>query len=339
MQAFEALSQQAQLRRLQRIVEKILPLYGLQEAAFALLQYEDNAVYRLISATGAEFVLRISAANGHSAAAQFSEAQWLLALRCETDLLVPAPILNTEGAPVTTIEIPEAAGPRHCVLFSWVPGEPPTQEISPKVAARIGAFTARLHTHAGRFITPAAFTRPRWDWQHACGPASNAGSSNNAVALTPAQRALLVAASTRLQVDLQALEVPPDRWGLIHADLHRDNILLQNEQVGVIDFDDCGWGYYIHDVASVLDSLRRRVVTDLRAYPAIREAYLAGYNQVRRLPDQLDTQLATFKALRDLVTLNFILASHNATVQQWGPARVEQIMEHLRGYMEGKILL
>lgn len=339
MQAFDALSQQEQLQRLQPITEKTLPLYGLQTATSTLLQYEDNAVYRLVSSTGAEFVLRISAADGHSAAAQFSEAQWLLALRRATDLLVPAPILNAEGAPVTAIEIPEVAGPRHCVLFSWVPGEPPTQEISPKVAARIGAFTARLHTHAEQFIPPAGFIRPRWDWQHVCGLASSAGFPNNNDAPTPVQRALLAAASTRLQTNLHALGTSPDQWGLIHADLHRDNILLQDEQVGVIDFDDCGWGYYLYDVACVLDSFRRRVVTDPRAYPTIREAYLAGYNQVRHLPDQLEAQLATFKALRDLVTLNFILASRNAAVQEWGPARAEQIMEHMQGYMEGKILL
>ncbi|MGH2482012.1 MAG: hypothetical protein ACRDHW_20375, partial [Ktedonobacteraceae bacterium] len=91
--------------------------------------------------------------------------------------------------------------------------------------------------------------------------------------------------------------------------------------------------------ASVLDSFRRRVVTDPRAYPVMRETYFMGYDQVRRLPDQLDARLTTLKALQDMVTLNFILASHNASVQVWGLARVEQIMEHLQGYVEGKILL
>ncbi len=339
MQAFETLSQPEQLLRLQHIVEQILPLYGLQAASCELLQYEDNAVYRLVAPTGAELVLRISATEGHSAATQLSEAQWLLALRHETDLLVPGPMLNLEGAPVTTIEMPEVAGPRHCVLFSWVPGEPPTQEMSPKAVAHIGAFTARLHRHAEHFIPSADFVRPRWNWQHVCGPASTVGSSNNDAALTPKQQALLAAARTSLQTELHALGTSPEHWGLIHADLHRDNILLQDEQVGVIDFDDCGWGYYLLDVASVLDSFRRRVVTDPRAYPAVREAYLAGYDQIRRLPDQLDAQLATFKALRDLVTLNFILDSHNSTVQEWGAARAVQIVKHLRGYVEGKILL
>lgn len=152
---------------------------------------------------GAAFVLHVSAADGHSAEAQCSEARWLLALRRETDLLVPEPILNTEGALITTIEIPEVARPRHCVLFSWVPGEPPTREISPKVAAHIGTFTARLHIQSERFIPPVGFTRPYWDWRHVCGPVSNAGASNNTAALTSAQRALLALVSTRLRIEEQ----------------------------------------------------------------------------------------------------------------------------------------
>ncbi len=334
---FETLSQQEQLLHLQYVVEKALFLYGMPEATSVLLQYEDNAVYRIVSRTGAECVLRISAADGHNAAAQYSETQWLLALRRETDLLVPSPILNVDGAPVTTVDMREVVESRHCVLFSWIPGEPPPSEISQQVIARIGAFTAHLHNHAERFAPPADFVRPQWDWQHICGPSSIIGGENNHVALTSGQRAMLTDVSTRMQHELQLLGTQPDQWGLIHADLHRDNILIKDEQIGVIDFDDCGWGHYLLDITSVLDSFRRRVVHNPQDYPAVREAYLAGYDQIRHLPDQLDTQLATCKALRDMVTLNFILGSNNATVQEWGSVRLKQIMTHLQEYLEGSL--
>lgn len=331
---FEAFSRRKQLQMLQRIVEQALLLYGLEQAASFLLQYEDNAVYRIVTRTGEVFVLRVSAINGHKVDVQYSEIQWLMALRQETDLPVPQPIFNTNGALVTTVDIHEAAGPRHCALFSWVPGELPTPEISSQVFARMGAFTAHLHEHAEHFVPPAGFVRPHWDWQCVFG----IGQRDLHSSLSLEQRVLLEAVSIRMQDELRILGTQLDQWGLIHADLHRDNVLVtKDEQVGAIDFDDCGWGYYLFDIASLLDSFSRRVIQDPQKYLAMREVYLMGYDQIRHLPDQLDAQLTACKALRDMVTLNFILESKNVSVQKWGKVRIEQIMLHLKGYIEGKV--
>jgi Ser/Thr protein kinase RdoA (MazF antagonist) len=57
----------------------------------------------------------------------------------------------------------------------------------------------------------------------------------------------VVSAQLRQGFDLLGRAAP--LWGLIHADLHRDNILLHHGEIGVIDFDDCGWGYYLFDLA------------------------------------------------------------------------------------------
>ncbi|HEV2662777.1 MAG TPA: hypothetical protein VGU68_19380, partial [Ktedonobacteraceae bacterium] len=84
MQPFETFSYQEQLLRLQHLVEGVLPHYRLHEAQPTLLQYEDNAVYQITTPTGEHFVLRVSAAEGQSLAAQRSEMHWLMALRRET---------------------------------------------------------------------------------------------------------------------------------------------------------------------------------------------------------------------------------------------------------------
>ncbi|MBA2286288.1 MAG: hypothetical protein H0W02_12455 [Ktedonobacteraceae bacterium] len=46
-QAFETLPYQEQLRRLNLLVESVLPRYGLRKVQVVLLQYEDNAVYHI----------------------------------------------------------------------------------------------------------------------------------------------------------------------------------------------------------------------------------------------------------------------------------------------------
>lgn len=331
-QAFETLPYQEQLRRLNPLVESVLPRYGLREVQVVLLQYEDNTVYHIMIPTGAQYVLRVSAATGYDRAEQCSEMQWLLALRRETNVLVPEPVPALDGALITIVEVSGVAEPRHYALFGWLPGMPPAPGIPVKVMERIGACIASLHLHAEQFVPSAGFARPCWDWQRLFGPSSIMGPEKSAALLTPGQRELLAAVSVRVRDELQALETTPAHWGLIHADLHRDNILIEDGQVGVIDFDDCGWGHYLFDVASVLDSFRRRVLADPRDYPAWREAYLTGYDRVRRLPDQLDAQLATFLVMRDMTTVNFILGSSNASVQEWGDERIAQITRHMKDY-------
>ena len=41
-----------------------------------------------------------------------------------------------------------------------------------------------------------------------------------------------------------------DRFGLIHCDLRLANLLIDGKTVKVIDFDDCGFGWYMYDAAT-----------------------------------------------------------------------------------------
>lgn len=318
-----------QLTRLAQVALLALSSYGLPSAPHDLLQYDNNAVYRVYPSTGMQLVLRVSTASGRSAVEQRAEMQWLEALHRETALVVPKPIPNREGGLVTTI------GPHTCVLLHWVHGEPIAQGVSLAVVERLGAFIASLHRHAERFVLPAGLVRPRWDWARLFGPASSAGSEQAMAAVAPAQREIVAAAGARIQ---QALAVPGTAAlgeGLIHADLHRDNILVSAGEIGVIDFDDCGLGYYFFDLATVLDSLHRRVADGPSGYRRQREALLQGYDRVRALPPLLDEYLRLFKAMRDMVNFNFILGSKNLNVQAWGRPRLGAIVDQLQYYLDG----
>lgn len=67
-----------------------------------------------------------------------------------------------------------------------------------------------------------------------------------------------------------------DQVGLIHADLHLDNALFWHDEVRIIDFDDCGFGYWLYDIAVSLWELRHR-----DDYQQFRAALIEGYTQHR----------------------------------------------------------
>jgi Ser/Thr protein kinase RdoA (MazF antagonist) len=86
-----------------------------------------------------------------------------------------------------------------------------------------------------------------------------------------------------------------DQAGLIHADLHLDNALFWRGDVRVIDFDDCGFGYWLYDIAVSLWELRRR-----DDYGQFRAALINGYTQHRPLPPGGLAHLDDFIATREV---------------------------------------
>jgi Ser/Thr protein kinase RdoA (MazF antagonist) len=52
------------------------------------------------------------------------------------------------------------------------------------------------------------------------------------------------------------LGASPDVFGLIHSDLHQENYLFHRGRVRAIDFDDCGWGHFVYDLAVTLSELQ-----------------------------------------------------------------------------------
>ena len=173
-------------------------------------------------------------------------------------------------------------------------------------------------------------------WEQLFGTASILGIESHAISLALAEREILIEVGKRIWDELRTIEtvVPPQ--GLIHGDLHRDNILIKDEQIGVIDFDDCAWGHYLLDMASLLEAIQRRVASNQHDYRIIREAYLTGYNQVRSLPAKFEGYLQTFRVMRDMFTVNYILNSTNVRVQEWRAERLAMLMRQMKAYLEGK---
>ena len=52
-----------------------------------------------------------------------------------------------------------------------------------------------------------------------------------------------------LSARLQSMPKDRNNFGMIHADLHAKNVLRNNGQLYVIDFDDAGFGWHAFDLA------------------------------------------------------------------------------------------
>jgi Ser/Thr protein kinase RdoA (MazF antagonist) len=83
----------------------------------------------------------------------------------------------------------------------------------------------------------------------------------------------------------------PDAYGLIHADLYLENVLFKAGEPRLIDFEDCGFSYWMCDIGVFLGQWPWT-----EGFPRIRDAFLAGYGQVRTLPEAQAKHLDLFMA-------------------------------------------
>jgi Ser/Thr protein kinase RdoA (MazF antagonist) len=290
----ELVSKRAQVARIRRTAVRALADYPVDEPRLSFIAHGENTTFR-VDSRGGRFLMRVHRPNRHgpgvdSRVAVGSELAWLAALQAETDLSVPTPI-RTHSGQWTTV-----ADGRVCSVLGWQNGR--IQATNPRTVhfRRLGGVLARLHEHASKWPAPSGFLRMRWDWETFFGNTMEYGGVSAAGCwdLLPAPvRAQFDEVARRMRTVMADLGPTPDAFGLIHADLHLENALFDGGAVRVIDFDDCGLGYWLYDIAVPLWEYRGRA-----DYAAICAALLDGYRERRELPDV--THLDDFIAARDV---------------------------------------
>ena len=74
--------------------------------------------------------------------------------------------------------------------------------------------------------------------------------------MTEDTKPILEAVETTIRHRLAAYGKSPDRYNLIHADMRFANLLVDEIDTRLIDFDDCGFGWLMYDFAAA-DQLYR----------------------------------------------------------------------------------
>ncbi len=269
-----------------------------------LVNLSENATFRIDGAAdGRPRALRIHRVGYHSREAIASELAWARALREAGVVPTPIPEPGVDGALI------QEAGGRHLVLFAWEAGtEPGIGDALLGPFEALGAVTARMHRHARGWQRPEGFTRLTWDFETSLGEgAPHWGRWRDGMGLDPAKADLFGRTVALIGTRLAAYGKAPDRFGLIHCDLRLANLLIDGDVVKVIDFDDCGFGWFMYDAATPVSFYEHEPQV-----PALISAWLRGYRSQCPLPDADAAEIPTFVMLRRLLLVAWI-GSHAET--------------------------
>jgi Ser/Thr protein kinase RdoA (MazF antagonist) len=233
-----------------------------------LLRDRENHVFEMALPSG-RAALRLHRAGYQSTAAIQSELWWCAAL-AKAGLPVPAALTALDGS--LLVALPDG---RHASAIAWVEGEALGEAGQPfarpladvlDLHHALGSLLARLHRATDALVLPKGFARPRWDSDGLVGENPFWGRFWDHPAATPDQRAALIRSRDALRERLSG-EV-----GLIHADVLRENVLVNDRSVALIDFDDSGFGFRLYDLGTVLSQNLYEP-----AYTDIRDSLMAGY--------------------------------------------------------------
>jgi Ser/Thr protein kinase RdoA (MazF antagonist) len=299
---FKALSPEDQAKRFRVLAIRAFESFGIPgDSPLTLISQRENAVFRVDHAGTAEpYALRVHRFGYQSKASIRSELQWMNALR-EGGIHTPEPMKGVDGDTVQTVSVPEVPEPRHCDVFSWVEGAALGTDDPIDAYRLLGQTNARIHRQAKEWTLPRDFTRQRWDEAGMLGEAPLWGRYADLEALDANQLERMHRAKAMVLERLAHYGKGRDRFGLIHADLMHENILLHEGRPTVIDFDDSGFGWFMYDPATLL-----AFDTQNEDFEARLDGWVEGYRSVEPLASEHLAELPTLIMCRILVGLGWL---------------------------------
>jgi Ser/Thr protein kinase RdoA (MazF antagonist) len=234
-----------------------------------VLRNRENHVLEMSLPSGDRAALRLHRAGYQSPEAIRSELWWCAEL-ARAGLPIPAALTALDGQLLVTL--PDG---RLASAIAWMEGEALGEAAKPFTLPlpqvldafhALGALLARVHRTTDGLTLPDGFTRPRWDLEGLVGDAPHWGRFWEHPLATPDQCSTLIRARDALRERLSG------DIGLIHADVLRENVLVNGRSVSLIDFDDSGFGFRLHDLGTALLQTFQHP-----EQPQLRAALMAGY--------------------------------------------------------------
>lgn len=304
------------------VLKRSLELHALQDACPVEIRGSARKhLFKLVSSRGS-FVLRMYRPPHLGEALLRSELLWMRSLCHEAGIGVPEPLATECGSLTSQISAsrrpklrallrrlpgvdtaPEKTFPWLSALVRWVPGEHRMgADLRSSHMRSLGVHIASLHEHAERYVPPEGFVRPAWTWEWAFGESAPIWGGPMP---SGADQGSLKAAASRIRDDLRSLDAKGSVFGIIHRDLTPRNTLFHEGKATTIDFDSCGWGYYLFDLAVAL--LPFEPYGD--RYDPLKNALLEGYQAKRPLPEGYQDYLESLTAMKVAAQANRALRS------------------------------
>jgi Ser/Thr protein kinase RdoA (MazF antagonist) len=273
--------------------------WGNPDADPRLIMNRENAVFGVNLKYHGRAALRLHRPGYKTSTEIASELWWMRAL-ADQGFPCPRPISATDGE-----DIVDLGNGLVATLISWVDGQPIGSSSRPLTGPTdlhrdMGRLLGRLHAATQKLDLPDWFTRPSWDRDGLVGEAPLWGRFWEHPSLNTTQSDLLMTMRDQARTALADYTVTGGKTQLIHADALRENVFSGSDGLTLIDFDDSGFGFGLHELAIAIS----QSVGDAE-YASRRADLVRGYQDYCTLTAEEVALLPIFAALRACSSLGW----------------------------------
>jgi len=160
---------------------------------------------------------------------------------------------------------------------------------------QLGRMAARIHNQASQWDPPANFRRHSLDADGLMGTFPWWGQFWEATRLTESERLRFKHLREAIHGRLSELDKHRDTYSMIHADLAPGNLVINEGNLDVIDFDDATFGWHIYELATGVYPYQEHP-----RFPEMISAVFEGYRELRPLNAASASLLKIFMLIRAL---------------------------------------
>ena len=294
-----------------KLAEEAIKHWDVEVKSINLHLQSENTVFKVEGLDGNTYALRVHRKGYHDLEELNSEHVWTSSLS-NAGLLVPEAVVTRSGEAYKTVSFLNSSEYRYVGLVKWIEGtilndlilDLEEKDVS-DVYESLGKVVAKFHKATIAWEKPKDFKRHSFDTDGFLGSNPFWGRFWEAQNATTREREKLSLIRNNITKILSKLPRDINSFGMIHADLHSQNVLIQGKSLSVIDFDDSGFGWYGFDLAVAIWDRLDFTATGCH-FDIAYKSLIRGYLEERPNAKDIIETIPTFLLMRTLMIIRWI---------------------------------
>ena len=318
-----------------RLAEEAIKLWDVEVESINLHLQSENTVYKVEALDGSTYALRIHRKDYHDLDELNSEHLWTKSLS-NAGLLVPEAVVTRSGEAYTSVSFFNSSEYRYVGLVKWIEGtilndlilDLEEKDVS-DLYESLGKVVAKFHKATIAWEEPKDFKRHSFDVDGFLGDQPFWGRFWEAQNATTSEREKLALIRNNMIETMSKFPKDINSFGMIHADLHSQNVLIQGKNLSVIDFDDAGFGWYGFDLAVAVWDRLDFTATGCH-FDTAYESVIKGYLEERPNDEDIIGTIPTFLLMRTMMLIRWIEDRPEAGYEAFIPVLIKASIDQAR---------
>ena len=282
------------------ILQQAMDLYSIQEDQIKILDSFESFIYEFSNDNGS-FILRISHSIRRDKKLIQGEVDWINFL-ATCGVGVAKTILSADGNLVESIS-DHQGGHFLTTAFKKAKGASPWGRWSPLLYKIYGEEIGKMHKFSQQYQPSSPeFKRPEWDDL----------IFNFVEPFLPESEKTILEKYQQVCTQVNKIPKTNETYGLIHQDAHGGNLFIDDQdRFTFFDFDDCGYSWFINDIAIVLFYLIAIAEDKVTITKEFLPNFLGGYLHHCDLNLDLLNEIPHFLKIREIELFSVIHRDFN----------------------------